>query len=153
MKVVRKIDDCTVRLWIAREILDTLPDWFGIPESTAQYVAGCAQYPMWADFENDCCRGFIAMRQTSDCAAEIFVMGVKPQFHRMGIGRELFCALRGEAMRMGLDYLHVKTVQMGRYEEYDKTNMFYRSLGFRELECLPELWDAANPCQLYIMTI
>jgi len=151
--VIQRIDDCAARSLIAREILDTLPDWFGIPESTAEYVAGCARLPVWADAEGGALRGFIAMRPTSDYAAEIFVMGVKPEFHRLGVGRELFGALRDEAKCQGLEYLHVKTVQTGKYEIYDRTNRFYRSLGFRELECIPELWDAANPCQLYIMKI
>ena len=151
--MIRRIDNPEERSHIAREILDKLPEWFGIPESTAEYVTGCSQLPVWADIGDGCCRGFIAMRRTSDCAAEIFVMGVNPDFHRKGIGRALFGALRDEARRMGLAYLHVKTVQTGKYEIYDRTNLFYRSMGFRELECLPELWDAANPCQLYIMTI
>ena len=47
----------------------------------------------------------------------------------------------------------VKTVKMGVYEDYDKTNLFYLSLGFKELEVFPELWDEANPCQIYIMSI
>lgn len=151
--MICRIDDPAERSRIAREILDKLPEWFGIPESTAEYVAQCAFLPVWADIEGGCCRGFIAMKQTSDCAAELCVMGVDSAFHRMGIGRSLFEAMRDEAQRQGLVYLHVKTVQMGRYESYDKTNLFYRSMGFRELECLPELWDAANPCQIYIMTI
>lgn len=151
--MIQRIDDPLRRAQIAREILNSLPEWFGIPESTAQYVEGCGRLPFWAETEDGGCRGFIAMRQTSGCAAEIFVMGVKPEFHRTGIGRRLFEALRDEARRMNLTYLHVKTVQMGRYEIYDRTNHFYRSMGFRELECIPELWDAANPCQLYIMTI
>lgn len=151
--MIQRIESAQERSRIAREILDKLPEWFGIPESTAEYVAGCAELPVWADFDGENCRGFIAMRQTSGCAAEIYVMGVDPACHRMGVGRSLFEALRDEAQRLGLTYLHVKTVQMGRYDIYDRTNLFYRSLGFRELECLPELWDAANPCQLYIMTI
>lgn len=152
-EMIQRITSPEERSRIAEEILVKLPEWFGIPESTAQYVSGCASLPLWADVEEGGCRGFIAMRQTSDCAAEIFVMGVDPHCHRRGIGRALFGALRDEAKRMNLEYLHVKTVRTGKYEIYDRTNLFYRSLGFRELECLPELWDAENPCQLYIMTI
>lgn len=48
--------------------------------------------------------------------------------------------------------MQVKTVKMGMYEDYDRTNRFYLSLGFKELEVLP-LWDEANPCQVYIMYI
>ena len=48
--------------------------------------------------------------------------------------------------------MQVKTVKMGVYEDYDRTNRFYLSVGFRELEVLP-LWDEANPCQVYVMYI
>ncbi len=151
--MIVQIQDANRRAAIAREILGKLPDWFGIPESTAEYVRGCENLPLWADFEGETCRGFIALRQTSDCAGEIYVMGVAPEFHRLGIGSGLFRALHAAAKDMGLAYLHVKTVRMGMYPEYDITNGFYRSLGFRELECIPDLWDAQNPCQLYIMNV
>ena len=42
---------------------------------------------------------------------------------------------------------------MGRYKEYDDTNRFYQSLGFKELEVFPTLWDERNPCQIYVMAI
>ena len=29
--------------------------------------------------------------------------------------------------------------------------IYYKSLGFKELEVFPTLWDEANPCQIYIM--
>ena len=29
----------------------------------------------------------------------------------------------------------------------------YLSLGFKELEVFPTLWDECNPCQIYIMAI
>lgn len=151
--MVRRIENPEDRSRIAREILGKLPQWFGIPESTAEYVRVCAELPVWAAFEADQCVGFVAMRSTSPCAAEICVMGVDPAHHRKGIGGRLFGALRDEARRQGMKYLHVKTVRSGLYREYDQTNCFYRSLGFEELECLEELWDPQNPCQLYIMTI
>ena len=44
--------------------------------------------------------------------------------------------------------MQVKTVQMGRYEDYDRTNRFYLSLGFKEFEVFPLLWDEWNPCQI-----
>ena len=44
-------------------------------------------------------------------------------------------------------------LKLGKYEEYDDTNRFYLSLGFQEFEVFPTLWDAWNPCQIYIMTI
>lgn len=80
-------------------------------------------------------------------------MGIKPAYHRQGIGKRLYEALRTYATHQGMEYLQVKTVQEGRYDEYDRTNAFYRAMGFRELECFPTLWDKCNPCQLYIQAL
>ena len=53
------------------------------------------------------------------------------------------------AVRKGYEFIHVKTVRSGVYEDYDITNEFYKSLGFKKLEVLPDYWDEANPCQIY----
>lgn len=78
-------------------------------------------------------------------------MGVLQEFHRRGIGRKLFQAAREQARKEKYSFLQVKTVEMGHYQEYDATNRFYLSLGFREFEVFPTLWDEANPCQIYVM--
>lgn len=80
-------------------------------------------------------------------------MGVLKEFHRQGIGTALFAAARALAASEGYSFLQVKTVQMGRYQEYDETNRFYLSLGFKEFEVFPTLWDEWNPCQVYIMAL
>lgn len=41
----------------------------------------------------------------------------------------------------------------GCYAYYDRTNAYYKALGFRELECFPTLWDEQNPCQIYVMAV
>lgn len=138
---------------VCREILMSLPDYFGNPESIEEYARGCRELPVWADIEDKAPRGFIAFRQTSPYAGEVYVMGVIKEHHRRGLGKKLFAALYGYAKAAGLRFLTVKTVQMGRYPDYDRTNLFYRSLGFCELECFPTLWDEANPCQVYIMCV
>jgi len=78
-------------------------------------------------------------------------MGVLKELHRRGIGRELFAGAKSAASEKGYSFIQVKTVQMGRYEEYDRTNRFYLSLGFKEFEVFPTLWDEWNPCQIYVM--
>ena len=80
-------------------------------------------------------------------------MGVRPDCHRKGLGRALFQALYAYAKEAGCRFLTVKTVEMGRYPDYDLTNRFYQAMGFVELECFPNLWDEANPCQIYIMEV
>jgi hypothetical protein len=52
-----------------------------------------------------------------------------------------------------IPFLQVKTVQMGIYENYDKTNLFYCNAGFKEFEVFPMLWDENNPCQIYVMAL
>ncbi len=48
-----------------------------------------------------------------------------------------------------------KSIQFKRdnYKEYDVTNRFYVSVGYKELECFPTLWGECNTCQLYIKYI
>lgn len=151
--MVRLIDSPDQRAAIARQVLEALPDWFGIPESREAYIRDSRVQPFWADLEEDTARGFLALKETSPYTAELAVMGVLPEYHRRGIGRTLFAAFRQYAQDHGYQFLQVKTVQEGCYPSYDRTNAFYRSLGFHELECFPTLWDEANPCQIYVMSL
>ena len=80
-------------------------------------------------------------------------MGVLKEYLRQGIGREMFKMAKNIASEKSYSFLQVKTVQMGKYEDYDATNRFYISLGFKEFEVFPTLWDEANPCQIYVMSV
>lgn len=151
--MIRQIHDPVEKMAIARRILEALPEWFGIPESREQYIADSALQIMVADIENDAPRGFMCLKQTGDATVELAVMGVLKEHHRSGIGRRLFNVAKAIVHEQGYSFMQVKTVKMGMYEEYDRTNLFYQSIGFREFEVLPELWDEANPCQIYIMYI
>ena len=75
------------------------------------------------------------------------------EYHRKGVGKILFQKAKESAKNMGYSFIQVKTVQMGKYPEYDATNHFYFSLGFKEFEIFPTLWDEWNPCQVYVMAI
>ena len=63
----------------------------------------------------------------------------------------LFKKAREIAAASGYSFIQVKTVAMGNYPEYDATNKFCLSLGFKEFEVIPELWGEENPCQIYVM--
>ena len=97
--------------------------------------------------------GFLYLKETGKATVELSVMGVLKEFHRQGIGKELFRQAREAALARGYLFMQVKTVQMGRYEDYDRTNLFYLSLGFQEFEVFPTLWDEWNPCQVYVMAL
>ena len=151
--MVQRVEKPDEREAAAREVLEALPDWFGIPESREAYIRDSRAQPFWADLEDGAVRGFLALKETSPYTAELAVMGALTAYHRQGIGRALFAAFHQYAREKGYAFLQVKTVQEGCYASYDQTNAFYRSLGFRELECFPTLWDRQNPCQIYIRNV
>ena len=138
---------------IAGRVLKALPDWFGIPEAVESYIAESKGKTFFCAFDEEKPVGFLYLKETGRHTVELTVMGVLKEYHRHGVGRKLFAEARNEAKRSGYSFIQVKTVQMGRYDIYDDTNCFYLSLGFKELEVFPTLWDECNPCQIYIMAI
>ena len=138
---------------ITRSILEALPDWFGIPEAREEYIEGSPDHIFFCAYDEDKPVGFLYIKETGKDTAELAVMGVLKEYHRQGIGRALFEHAKAAAREAGYSFLQVKTVQMGRYEDYDNTNKFYLSLGFKEFEVFPTLWDEWNPCQIYVMAL
>ena len=151
--MIRFISDENKKEYIASTILNQLPEWFGLPDSINEYISCSKEMPFWAYFEEEKPVGFIVLKETSKFAAEVYVMGVLKEYHRNGIGYQLWKVFQQYAKETGYEYIQVKTVQKGHYKEYDITNTFYEKLGFRELECFPNLWDEWNPCQVYVKYI
>ena len=151
--MIRFVEDKDEKRKISREVLEALKEWFEVDESREQFIRESADQPFWADFEDDAPAGFLCLKETGKETMELAVMGVKKDFHRHGVGRRLFAAAKDYAALKGYSFIQVKTVRSGMYEDYDITNEFYKSLGFKELEVFEEYWDAANPCQIYIMSL
>lgn len=151
--MIRTVDDASEKRRIAREILEALPEWFGISEARENYILESADETMAASFDRDTPNGFLCLKETGKDTVELAVMGVRKEYHRKGIGTKLFEAAKQIAVERGYSFMQVKTVQMGRYEEYDRTNLFYLALGFKEFEVFPTLWDAHNPCQIYVISL
>ncbi len=151
--MIRFIEDKTERWKISREIMESLTDWFEVEASREQYIAESAEQPFWASVNGNVNEGFLCLKETGKETMELAVMGVRKECHRKGIGRKLFAAARDYAARQGYEFIQVKTVRSGVYEDYDITNEFYKSLGFKELEVFPEYLDEANPCQIYVMSL
>ena len=150
---ITQLTNNTEKQTITRLILEALPDWFGIPEAREEYIEGSKDNIFFCAYEEDKPVGFLYIKETGKDTAELAVMGVLKEYHRKGIGRALFEHAKAAAREAGYSFLQVKTVQMGKYEDYDNTNKFYLSLGFKEFEVFPTLWDEWNPCQVYVMSL
>ena len=151
--MITVVQDAAMKQNVARTILEALPDWFGIPEARENYIRESAAQLMVASWDADTPIGFLCLKETGRDTVELSVMGVLREYHRKGIGRSMFEIARKMAADAGYSFLQVKTVQSGNYPEYDGTNLFYQSLGFREFEVMPTLWDEWNPCQIYVMAL
>jgi hypothetical protein len=62
------------RAAICREVLESLPEWFGIPASIERYVAAADELPMLACFAADEVVGFVSVKTHTAFAAEVYVM-------------------------------------------------------------------------------
>ncbi len=149
--MIEQIKDADAKKAIARKILEALTDWFEVDESREKYIEESADQIFLAAKENNDPVGFLCLKETGKETVELAVMGVLKSFHRQGLGRKLFEAAKAIAKEEGYSFMQVKTVQMGMYEDYDITNRFYLSCGFKEFEVIRELWGEENPCQIYVM--
>ena len=151
--MIRQLHQPEEKQAIARAILTALPEWFGIPEAREDYIRRSAAQPCFAAYEEGTPVGFLCLEETGRATVEVYVMGVVKRCHHHGIGTALFLAAKAWAAEQGYAFMQVKTVQEGRYPEYDATNAFYRRLGFQEFEVFPTLWDEWNPCQVYVLSL
>ena len=140
---------------VCRAILSSLPEWFGIPELVDAYVAAADALPMlvarMADGE---VAGFLALKFHTAVAAEAYVLGVRREWHRKGVGKALFAAAEEMAGLRGCRYLTVKTLAASHPDpNYRNTRLFYEALGFEPIEVFPDLWGAWNPCLLMLKRV
>jgi coenzyme F420-0:L-glutamate ligase / coenzyme F420-1:gamma-L-glutamate ligase len=148
---VIEITDPSARARIAEAVLRDLPEWFGIEEATAAYIESAAMLPTFA-VEPDV--GFLCLKQHTPQAAELYVMGVRREHHRQGIGRALVVEAESWCRAQGIRYLHVKTLGPSRSSRgYDATRAFYEALGFVPLEELHGLWDEENPALILVKDV
>lgn len=151
---IQEIHDNKEKIEISTKILKLLPNWFGIPESTQEYIDESSKLPFFAAINESNPLGFISIKENNKYTAEIYVMGVLPDFHKQGIGKALFNRILQWAKERGYEYLQVKTLDESHPDMYYSiTRKFYLSIGFRPLECFPVLWGVENPCLIMIRRI
>jgi GNAT superfamily N-acetyltransferase len=139
---------------VCRRVLATLPTWFGIAESVEDYVAKADEHPtVVASIDGDDV-GVLTLLVHTPYAAEVYVMGVRPEHHRHGIGRQMLRVAETWLRERDIEYLQVKTLSPRHPDPgYVKTRAFYFAVGFRPLEEFPELWQPENPALQMVKTL
>jgi GNAT superfamily N-acetyltransferase len=131
---------------LCRQLLDELPDWFGIPEAVDEYVVKAERETTVVAIANRLEVGLLTLVRHTAFAAEIDVMAVKPDHQRQGVGRAILDRAEHLLAEDGVEYLQVKTLaDTVDYEPYARTRAFYVACGFRPLQVFPDLWDPENP--------
>jgi ribosomal protein S18 acetylase RimI-like enzyme len=132
-------------------ILRALPEWFGIETAILNYEREIDHLPTFLAKADENVLGFLSLKQHNPFSAEIYVMAVRPDAHRRGIGRALVAAAESHTRGLGVEYMQVKTLGPScPNEEYARTRAFYEAMGFRPLEELPQIWDEKNPCLILV---
>jgi GNAT superfamily N-acetyltransferase len=136
---------------VCEPILRALPDWFGMEAGIVQYAKDIDHLPTFIARVGSEVIGFLTLKLHNAFAAEVYVMGVRTEWHRRGAGRLLICKAKEYVAQHDIHYLQVKTLGSSHPDLfYARTRVFYFAMGFRPLEEFPQIWDAQNPCLIMV---
>lgn len=151
---LKEVHDSEQKSIICNDILRALPSWFGIESAIIEYTQKVSDMPFYVAYDNEKAVGFVAIKNHNAFTAEVFVMGILNEFHRQGIGRHLIHICEDYSLANRKEFLTVKTLDESRASKsYERTRLFYLSMGFKPLEVFPLLWDKDNPCLFLIKHI
>lgn len=137
---------------ICNDILRALPDWFAVEKSIQKYVKDVKKIPMFICKINIEVVGFLALKIHNPFTAEVYVMGVLPEFHRQNVGSQLLEKAETYLRHRKIEFLTVKTLSPSdSYKPYKKTRSFYTHRGFKPVEDFgTKIWGKDNPCLLML---
>ena len=102
--MIRRIEEPDVKRTIARKVLEALHDWFEVDESREKYIAKSADQIFLGAEEDGEYVGFLCLKETGKETVELAVMGVMKEYHRKGLGRQLFEEAKKIAREEDLDW-------------------------------------------------
>ncbi|WP_158280964.1 N-acetyltransferase [Promicromonospora sp. AC04] len=163
----------------AHDILEELPEWFGIDRFTYEYVEAAAKFPNYvavaapeaspgsappgssgpgvgADggaISTEDVLGVLLLDQRYPTSAEVHLLAVRRKHHRAGIGRTLLERVEDDLRAQGVRLLSVKTFGPSAPDPgFDQTRAFYSAVGFHPVEEFPDLW-VDSPCLLMVKAL
>ncbi len=135
-------------------ILAELPEWFGIPQSNADYAEAAEREQAWVAEDGGEALGLMVLTDPGFAAIDVQLLAVRPHAHRRGVGKALIRQALAVTRGLGKPYLSVKTQgPSAAYEPYDRTRAFYEAVGFKGLEEFTVIWGPENPCLIMIMPV
>lgn len=152
---IEKVECPERRAGYTRQVLQSLPEWFGNPQGLSEYCEAVKSLPLWAAVdEGGAPLGILAATIHYGRTGDIVVTGVLPGLHRKGLGRALYEAAEGYFRQQGCAYVMVKTLSdKADFLPYEATRRFYRGMGFAPLVTLTEMWDEENPCLIMLKAL
>ena len=135
----------------AARLLETVPAWFGQPESNAAYINDASSMETWVIHDSDgAAIGLVLVAQHFPQSLEIHLMVVDAEYHGQGVGTALIKTIEADAKRRGLRVLEVKTLAASHPDiHYARTRHFYEKMGFLPLE-QTDLWGEDTPCLIMV---
>jgi len=151
---IKEIIDSDKKTVICNFTLRALPSWFGNEPAIIDYSEKVKAMPFYAAYDEDEAIGFVALKIHNIYTAEVCVMGILKDYHRQGIGKKLIGYCEAYCKQNRIEFLTVKTLDGStESKSYEKTRLFYQSLGFKPLEVFPLYWDIDNPCLFLVKSI
>lgn len=132
-------------------LLATVPEWFGRPESNAEYVEDARTMETWIvrDADEEVVGATLVSWRFAH-SAEIHFTVVDRSAHGTGIGTAMMRAIETDLRRRGAKLLQVKTLGASHPDpNYASTRHFYEKMGFLPLEETDQ-WDEATPCLIMV---
>lgn len=132
-------------------ILETVPGWFGRPESNREYIdAANTLRGISVITTHGITVGVLLIEEHFPHSWEVHLMAVDAAFHGRGIGTALMKATEDLARESGVKLLQVKTLGASHPDTYyAKTRRFYEGYGFIPLE-EHDLWGEDTPCLVLV---
>jgi GNAT superfamily N-acetyltransferase len=139
---------------VPEAVMRALPEWFGLEEPLLEYVEAARTLPTLIASEAERDVGFLTLEQHTAVSAEILAMGVLPDGHRHGVGRELLETAAAEVVGKEARLLQVKTVGPSHPDVYYvRTRSFDEAHGVIGLEETTAFWGEANPCLVMVKVL
>ena len=138
----------------SEDLIAALPDWFGLPESNAEYLRNLSRLPSWVALRGGQLVGAVTLEPHFPESFEVHFMAVRPEHHRHGIGKLLLERLEAEARARGGRWLQVKTLGPSHPDSsYARTRAFYEAMGFSPLFESAALWGPENPALVLVKVL